>query len=198
MKNSRTTYDSFIDISSLLVSKREEKIAREKAELLSNTDYLTGLTNRRAFEEQLELEINGAKREGKTLGIILIDIDHFKIINDTYGHQVGDMVLKNFASFLSRHSRSNDFMGRYGGEEFILCLPGVNTEEALKIAERLRQSVQEHMIPVPGLKPLNITASFGVAVLKVSEGENLESLIKRADKALYRAKEEGRNCSRLS
>lgn len=193
-----TTYDSFIDISNLVLSNLKEEMARKRAELLSTTDYLTGVLNRRAFENQLKKEVNRARREDKPLGIILADIDDFKLFNDTYGHQVGDTVLKKFAAFLTQKSRSYDFVGRYGGEEFILCLPGAGFEEAARIAERLHTALQAQPLHLPGFNQIMISASFGVAVLRLEEIESVESLIRRADEALYEAKAAGKNCIRLS
>lgn len=190
------TYDSLVDMNNLVISKLQEEMARKRAELMSTTDYLTGVLNRRAFENQLRAEVNRAQREGQPLGIILCDIDDFKLINDTYGHQIGDMVLKKIAALLVQKRRSYDFIGRYGGEEFIICLPGANGGEVFKIAERLRAAVQEFPIPLPGFHHVNVSASFGVAVLNPNENESLESLIQRADEALYRAKAEGKNCVR--
>lgn len=190
----KTTYESFNDYSNLLLSKRKEEQARKRAELLSNTDYLTGVLNRRAFEKQLDAEINRAGRENLSLGVILTDIDYFKTINDTHGHQTGDEVLKSFADFLSQQCRSYDFVGRFGGEEFILCLPGVGEKQAAMIANRLCSKAQNLQITAPGLGSIKITASFGVAVLRKNESESIDSIIKRADKALYQAKTEGRNC----
>ncbi|MEW6183442.1 MAG: sensor domain-containing diguanylate cyclase [Bacillota bacterium] len=193
-----TTYDSFIDLSNLVLSNLKEEMARKRAELLSTTDYLTGVLNRRAFESQLKKEVNRARREDKPLGIILADIDDFKLFNDTYGHQVGDTVLKKFASFLTQKSRSYDFVGRYGGEEFILCLPGAGADEAIRIAERLHAALRAQSLHLPGFNQINICASFGVAVLRAEEIESVDSLIRRADEALYEAKAAGKNCVRFS
>jgi diguanylate cyclase (GGDEF)-like protein/PAS domain S-box-containing protein len=194
----KTTYESFNDYSSLLLSKRREEQARKRAELLSNTDYLTGVLNRRAFEKQLDAEINRAGRENLSLGVILTDIDFFKAINDTHGHQVGDEVLKNFADFLSQQCRSYDFVGRFGGEEFVLCLPGVREKQAAMIARRLCSRVRELQLAASCASGIKITASFGVAVLKENESETIDSIIKRADEAMYLAKTEGRDCVRLA
>lgn len=190
------TYDSFVDMNNLMISRLRAEMARKRAELMSTTDYLTGVLNRRAFENQLEAEINRSKRESRPLGLILCDIDNFKVINDTYGHQIGDLVLKKIAMLLVRKRRSYDFIGRYGGEEFVLCLPGAKNEEVLKIAERLRLAVEQHHIPVPGFHHVNVSASFGVATLIQDGEDDLLSLIRRADEALYQAKAAGKNCVR--
>jgi len=191
----KTTYETFNDISGLVLSKRKEEQARKRAELLSSIDYLTGTLNRRAFEKQLDAEINRARRENLSLAVILTDIDFFKNINDTHGHQLGDEVLKKMAEFLMQQCRSYDFVGRYGGEEFIICLPGASGEDAFKKAERLCAAVSE--LKVPGLENEKITASFGVSSLRTAEGENIDTIFKRADQALYKAKNEGRNCVRM-
>lgn len=184
---------SFIDITKIVEAKEEAEKAREHAEHLASVDYLTGILNRRVFMERLEQEVDRARREGAPLGIILADIDRFKKVNDTYGHQAGDVVLQVFASRISCFSRSYDFVGRYGGEEFITCLPGANCEQAVKIAERTRLAVQEQCITLPGGDCINITSSFGVACIEPGSGANVDWLIARADEALYRAKSEGRN-----
>lgn len=194
----KTTYESFNDYSNLLLSKRREEQARKRAELLSNTDYLTGVLNRRAFEKQLDAEINRAGRENLSLGVIMADIDFFKVINDTHGHQIGDEVLKTFADFLSQQCRSYDFVGRFGGEEFILCLPGVREKQAVMIARRLCSRVRDLQLEVSCPGSIKITASFGVAVLKKNGSETIDSIIKRADEAMYLAKTEGRDCVRLA
>lgn len=191
----KTTYESFNDISSLVLSKRKEEQARKRAELLSNTDYLTGTLKRRAFEKQLDAEINRAGRENLPLSVILTDIDHFKQINDTYGHQLGDEVLKKLAEHLMQQCRSYDFVGRYGGEEFIICLPGAGLEDTFKKAARLCAEVPE--LEIPGLDNEKITASFGVSTLKAVVGENIDTIFKRADQALYKAKTSGRDCVRV-
>lgn len=185
---------SFIDISKIVEAKEEAEKARERAEYLASVDYLTGLLNRRVFMERLDQEMERCKREGTSLGIILADIDHFKKVNDTYGHQAGDVVLQVFASRLSGFSRTYDIVGRYGGEEFITCFVGTNCEQAERIAERMRVAVEEQCIPLPGVPVcINITSSFGVACTEPGIETNVDTLIARADEALYRAKAEGRN-----
>ncbi|MCL6612659.1 MAG: diguanylate cyclase [Peptococcaceae bacterium] len=176
---------------------RRLRQARLEAEYLACTDYLTGLLNRRAFMERLEAEIARSKREGAPVSIILADIDHFKNINDSYGHQAGDTVIQMLAATISRLCRPYDFTGRYGGEEFIVCLPGVSGRKAVRIAERMRSSVEEQVILLPEKSEhpeyVKITVSFGVASLEGDQWGDTDSLISRADEALYRAKAEGRN-----
>jgi two-component system cell cycle response regulator len=162
---------------------------------MANTDFLTGVLNRRAFMERMEKEVNRSRREHKSFSVILTDIDYFKRINDNYGHQTGDRVLERLACELSKTIRSYDFLGRYGGEEFIMCLPDTGTELCLQIAERMRVKIEELRISLPGDKepPLQVTASFGVASFLLEAEMGVDPVIKRADDALYMAKSEGRN-----
>jgi two-component system cell cycle response regulator len=161
---------------------------------LASTDGLTGLLNRRAFMERMEAEMERVKRERTSLSVILADIDYFKKINDAYGHQTGDVVLQKFARQLRECSRPYDLVGRYGGEEFVICLPGTGLLQAASVAERMRKGVEEMRNMTPGLSTaILITGSFGVASLEQGSGEDIDSLIRRADEALYRAKSEGRN-----
>jgi two-component system chemotaxis response regulator CheY len=162
---------------------------------LASTDSLTGVLNRRAFMERMEQEINRSFRENLPLSLILADIDHFKGVNDRYGHQVGDLVLQRFVSQLTESSRPYDFVGRYGGEEFVICLPGSTDSQARTVAERMRKSVEEMKIMLPNSsQSVRITTSFGVVTLRLELEDSVDSLIGRADDALYKAKREGRNC----
>jgi two-component system chemotaxis response regulator CheY len=161
---------------------------------LANTDGLTGLLNRRAFMERMEQEMSRAQREKKPLSLILADIDHFKSVNDTYGHQIGDLVLQRFADQLKVSARPYDFLGRYGGEEFVACLPGTDGLQAGSVAERMRRQIEDMEIMLPdGSRSIRITASFGTAWYSIESGNHIDLLIKSADDALYRAKREGRN-----
>jgi len=162
---------------------------------LANTDSLTGLLNRRAFMERMEQEMSRAQREKKPLSLILADIDHFKGVNDTYGHQIGDLVLQRFVGQLTTSTRPYDFLGRYGGEEFVVCLPGGDGLQAVSIAERMRRQVEDMKIMLPDdSRSIRITASFGTACYSIESGKNIDLLIKSADDALYLAKDKGRNC----
>ncbi|WP_161539624.1 sensor domain-containing diguanylate cyclase [Paramagnetospirillum kuznetsovii] len=151
------------------------------------TDKLTGLLNRLGLEDAFAAELAQAERQGKPLAVILTDVDKFKQVNDRHGHQVGDSVLRDFAAILVREGRSADFVGRWGGEEFIILCPDTDEERAALVAERMRASVAAHVFPVVG----TTTSSFGVAAFRLGDTE--ASLVKRADDALYRAKESGRN-----
>ncbi len=162
---------------------------------MANTDFLTGVLNRRAFMQRMEEEVNRSLRENKSFSVILMDIDYFKKVNDRHGHQAGDRVLERLACELSKSTRSYDFVGRYGGEEFIICLPDSGMEMSVQIAERMRIKIEALRISLPGDKdpPLRVTASFGVASFLLEGEVGVDPVIKRADDALYMAKSEGRN-----
>ncbi|MBI9107296.1 MAG: diguanylate cyclase [Spirochaetales bacterium] len=165
------------------------KSAKEKLNILAFTDPLTGLFNRRKFMETLDREMTREKRYDGKLSFIMIDIDHFKKVNDDYGHDVGDKALMKFAEILSSSLRETDFAGRLGGEEFGVILPQTNIEQALIVAERIRSRIESESktdeIP-------QFTASFGLAQYR-KELDNSSMLTRDADKALYAAKEGGRN-----
>jgi two-component system chemotaxis response regulator CheY len=167
----------------------------QKIITLANTDYLTGVMNRRAFMDRFESEANRCIRNGRSLSIILMDIDHFKSVNDCHGHQTGDRVLKRFAAVISGYSRTYDIVGRYGGEEFIVCLPETDLDAAVNIAERMRENVEALDVGSADnpREVFKVTASFGVVTGMLKKIHEAESLINRADAALYRAKENGRN-----
>jgi two-component system cell cycle response regulator len=155
---------------------------------LSRTDALTGVWNRRAFEETMQRELLRASRHGLPLSLVMLDIDHFKRINDTYGHRVGDDVLKWFGVHVSRMLREGDTIHRFGGEEFAIVLPHTDTQGALLAAQR----VLEYLAASSFQDSLTVTASAGVACGRGEELEDMD-LIAVADAALYRAKREGRN-----
>ena len=169
-----------------------------KIEQISVTDELTALFNRRGFFQLGEREFERALRFGRPLAALMLDIDHFKRVNDTYGHPVGDQVLRALADCVRQNTRGIDVAGRYGGEEFTLLLPETDLPVAIQIAERLRQSIADLSIPIcqgKGDTPpvhIRIKVSIGVAFMQ-PDIPNLSVLIERADQALYRAKESGRN-----
>lgn len=167
---------------------RELKEAKETVERLARTDALTGLANRRTLHEALQREIARAGRLQESLSVIIADLDHFKSINDRYGHIHGDSVLVHAAAVMATQSRAYDVAARYGGEEFILLLPGTSTKEAAAIAERIRKDVEALQVPEC---PARLTLSIGVATWRI--GETPEHFVSRADAALYRAKNAGRN-----
>lgn len=175
----------------------EEAKASELLAKLASSDSLTDLLNRRKIEMELDLEIKKSKRLGLPLSVIFCDLDYFKNVNDRFGHQVGDEVLKGVSKLLLGGLREYDRVGRYGGEEFLIMLPQTKAEIAVEIAERLRSSVESwRLIYQEQLWSFKTTLSLGVAEL--GPGETLDSLIDRADKALYRAKQSGRNAVFLS
>lgn len=153
---------------------------------LADTDGLTQIANRRAFDAMLAREIDRSQRTGQSVSLLLLDIDHFKVLNDTHGHQIGDEVLRELGALLKRRTRQMDLPARYGGEEFVVILPGCDEDIAFDIAERFRQAIAEAPTPVP------ITVSIGVGTCPV-DATDAPGLIKAADSALYASKEAGRN-----
>ena len=167
--------------------------ANEQLSKLAATDALTGLANPRAFQDALRRDLSRAERDGQPLSVVLLDADHFKRVNDTFGHPVGDEVLKVIAGLMQQGIRTGDLAARYGGEEFILILPNATTEGAVIVAERLRRAIEAAEMRGPS-GVFKITASFGIAVAQGAGCAALgPALIERADRALYAAKNAGRN-----
>jgi len=157
------------------------------------TDQLTGLHNRRYMGRHLNTLISNAEKSGRPIAFLILDIDHFKSVNDTYGHDIGDEVLREFASRISANVRGIDLACRYGGEEFVVVMPETDMELASTVAERLRRSVETSAFAISRAPHnLNITISIGIASSQ-GTGDSADSLLHRADQALYRAKREGRN-----
>lgn len=155
-------------------------------------DSLTGLANRRLILEQLENDIEGCQKEGLPIAVLLFDLDKFKGFNDNYGHAAGDIVLKQFADILKKHTRKKtDLAGRFGGEEFLMVLPGLHKEQAASLAASIGGACRDVTVRVPSGERVGFTTSVGVAVLK--KGESQSDLIRRADEALYSAKNSGRD-----
>jgi diguanylate cyclase (GGDEF)-like protein len=168
--------------------------ANAQLQTLASTDALTGLANKRAFEEALRRDLSRADRDQTWLTIVMSDIDFFKKVNDTYGHPVGDEVLRQVGSAFGAKLRGGDLAARYGGEEFILILPGSNSVGGKIAAERLRRAI-EALRPIGPNGPFSVTASFGVAsVCGPGCAGSMSELVQRADSALYAAKRGGRNC----
>lgn len=177
-----------IKTNKLLEKAQKDIEEKNKAlEKLATTDKLTNLYNRRKIEELLELEINRSERFGHHFGLAIIDIDKFKEVNDTFGHLVGDKVLEELANILNKNRRKTDFVGRYGGEEFIIICPESDIEGTLKLMELIKNKISEY----PFHRVKNKTASFGVAISK--NDDTVKSILNRADIALYNAKNSGRN-----
>ncbi|MDA8405942.1 MAG: diguanylate cyclase [Deltaproteobacteria bacterium] len=166
--------------------------ALEKSEFQASHDALTGLWNRYAILGILHRELARGFREMNPVSVIMADIDHFKKINDTYGHLTGDEVLRQTANRLTHLLRPYDAVGRYGGEEFLLVLPSCSTQEALNVAERLRGSFQEN--PINNVEgSFNVSLSFGVVMVRGKDSQDADAIIGLADEALYKAKNLGRN-----
>ncbi len=183
-KESALTAKKELEISNQQLQANETKIHK-----LMLTDWLTGVGNRRHLDERLKYELERIQRYNGCLSIIMSDLDHFKQVNDAYGHDVGDTVISVFANIISDTIRNTDSVSRFGGEEFLIILPETNEVGAKELAERIRSLFAGREIS-PLLTPA--TASFGIAC--ANSGDNLDKLLKRADKALYQAKESGRNC----
>ena len=163
----------------------------EDARRLATIDTLTGLLNRRAFLDALERESARSERPGYPLSLLLLDADHFKRVNDTYGHAAGDAVLQGFARVLSAVARRSDVVGRWGGEEFVVALPQTGAAGARVAAERVRRALADARYPIPGGDPLRMTASIGAAT--VQPPWTKEAVVSAADEAMYAAKARGRN-----
>jgi len=187
----------------ILELEKSLKEANEAIRVLSITDTMTGCYNRTYMDSLLPNELQRAVRYGHPISVVMVDIDHFKNINDTYGHQAGDQVLKVFVETIGHSIRSGvDWIARYGGEEFLVVLPETNLDSAQLLAERLRTEVSKRIISFKG-KEMQITASFGVTGLPSSQAVtaslkdiSYEAMINLADKCLYSAKQEGRNLVR--
>jgi two-component system cell cycle response regulator len=157
------------------------------------TDQLTGLHNRRYMSRHLDTLVETSKKTGKPIAFVIMDIDYFKAVNDTYGHDIGDEVLKKFASRISANVRGIDLACRYGGEEFVVVMPDTDVAFALQVSERLRKSIETTPFPISrDPKNLKLTISIGIAGSE-GEGDSANALLHRADQALYRAKRTGRN-----
>jgi two-component system cell cycle response regulator len=160
---------------------------------LAVTDALTGLYNRRYMESQTAALVEHAINRGKMLAMLALDVDYFKAVNDTHGHDVGDRVLQEIAARLRQSVRNVDMICRIGGEEFVIVLPNTDAAVAAKIAERIRRLIASKPFNV-GAKsgPLNVTISIGLSIIEAAS-DTMDDILKRADEALYKAKREGRN-----
>ena len=173
------------------VERKKTEIALKQTKDLfeqqARIDYLTGIYNRMMFNELTQAEIQRSYRRGFHLSLIMFDLDHFKNINDTYGHDTGDHVLKNIASLVSENIRTHDILARWGGEEFVVLAPHSDQRQAVTISEKLRCACKGHDFG----NGLSVTASFGVTQLR--PGDDVKSLVARSDEALYLAKKNGRD-----
>jgi len=161
-------------------------------EELALTDPLTGLPNRRAIEDWSARQLSGAARHGFPIWFVLMDLDHFKSVNDTYGHDAGDTVLKKFGEVLRNNTRLSDISGRIGGEEFLLVLTHADEKNVMVVVDRIRKQLAAEQFEWNG-SAVNVTASFGAAGFSGKKAPEFNQLVKRADRALYRAKDLGRN-----
>jgi len=183
----RADNGSFPELSKLV----EEVKEKQKYQVLAETDGLTKLANRHYYENQLDDVFQETVRSSSDLSILMLDIDDFKLVNDTYGHKAGDEVLKAFSSVLLKNIREHEICGRYGGEEFIIALPYTEASKALKIAERIRTAVENMEIKVSTNKTIKFTVSIGVA--SYNQEQTWERIQDKADKNLYLAKQNGKN-----
>ncbi len=176
---------------------QEQTTALEKTqkqlELLATTDALSGLYNRRYVLEVSTRLFETARRYNQNLSVIMLDIDDFKRINDTFGHAIGDDVIAHCATMLTKNVRNTDVLARYGGEEFLIILPNTPNNEVMELATRIQQSAQSHVFPHAPSEQVACTFSIGIAHLNPSD-DTMEHLIQRADQAMYEAKSEGKNC----
>jgi two-component system, cell cycle response regulator len=157
------------------------------------TDGLTQVANKRALDEFLDKEVSRARRYQRNLAVLMMDIDHFKKVNDTYGHLTGDLVLREMAAVVRPRVRREEMFARYGGEEFVVALPETDAAGARELAESLRKMIAEHPVLFEG-RSIRITVSIGIAELNRDEHRSPNDLLKTADKNLYAAKNGGRNC----
>jgi diguanylate cyclase (GGDEF)-like protein len=170
----------------------EKALYVEEVVALSVTDGMTDIGNRRHFTQNLEREIPRAIRHRQPLSLLIVDVDHFKKVNDIHGHLVGDVVLKGVARILEGCIRQTDLVARYGGEEFVVLAPSTDLESVRVLAERIRERVASTLFQSDGTR-LSITVSLGVAELSLDQAQNADDLIAIADRRLYIAKREGRN-----
>jgi diguanylate cyclase (GGDEF)-like protein len=165
---------------------------RERLRMQSIRDPLTGLFNRRHMEETLDREVSRAQRHGTTIGVMMIDLDHFKAFNDRYGHEAGDDALRALGELLTQSARGEDIACRLGGEEFVLVMPGISAEHAGRRADQLRAKINLERFSDEQGRALRLSASFGVAVFP-EHGPTIDKTLRAADVALYQAKAQGRN-----
>ncbi|MFT3731126.1 MAG: diguanylate cyclase [Hyphomicrobium sp.] len=170
---------------------KELRRRAKNAEKLASVDPLTNIANRRKFDEELEKQVALSHQEETPLCLMMVDIDHFKLINDEFGHRAGDAVLRQFAELLSGMVRATDLIARYGGEEFAIILPRAPLGNAYEIAERIQLAIQSHPWNDSSTVVMKLTSSFGIADIR--DGENAVDLVNRADSMLYEAKKHGRN-----
>ena len=183
---------SIFDISDWIFHQNALLSSKEDMKKLSHTDDLTQVSNRRRIMKKLAEEIQSHSRKKRPMSIAMLDIDHFKKVNDSFGHQCGDMILYEMAQMISGMLRDYDSIGRYGGEEFLIILPETTNEQAFKICDRIRIAAQDHIYNYKG-RELQVAMSIGIAAKPAEENILMNLIIKEADRCLYIAKETGRN-----
>ena len=183
---------SVFDISDWISYQNELLRSQSELQQLSRTDDLTQIPNRRNIMDRLTEELQIHRRKKRPLALALLDVDHFKQVNDNFGHHTGDMILREMAQLVSGMLRDYDAIGRYGGEEFLIVLPETNGEQAFRVADRLREAVQQHTFVVDD-RACRVTVSLGLAAKDDEGTPDIEDLFKEADRCLYQAKESGRN-----
>ena len=181
----------------LLGTNEKLKNVNERLQELSMTDPLTGLYNRLFFHKRIDYEFQRADRYRCALALLMLDLDHFKQVNDTYGHPFGDYVLQKTASLLLKSVRQVDIVARYGGEEIVIACPETNMEQAKIVAERIRSNMDKAEFSSDG-STTHVTCSLGIAVCPREDIKTADDLLRAADEALYRAKQAGRNCYRCT
>lgn len=198
----RTSWHQFVENVRVLVDRdrllQEAKESGVQLELMLNrmsdlamVDELTGLKNRRSFFDAIDSVIAGSRRRGKPVAVALLDVDHFKDVNDTFGHSVGDVVLREIARRIEDTLRQEQIVGRIGGEEFVVLLPDTTPSQALVAIERVRKAIGDRVIDVPGAEAVQVTVCGGISAL--ADGMPVTLALQQADKAMYRAKRLGRN-----
>lgn len=198
LANLNTRYEALVRSLETIIARKQQleeelRAANARLERLASVDEMTGLLNRRALEEALRRDLARADRDGKALSVLLLDVDHFKKVNDTWGHQSGDAVLTMIGDVLQRSLRTSDVAGRYGGEEFLCLLPATDAAGARIVAERLRIAMLERTVPAAG-NFIQVSVSIGIGSVRGPGCRTAyESLVRQADENLYRAKAEGRN-----
>ena len=191
--------ENLLSLTGTIMDITERKELEQRLERLAHTDFLTGLGNRGHFLEMAGRELARVRRYRTPMSIAMLDLDHFKLVNDTYGHEIGDKVLRQFADICRHSLRQIDVMGRLGGEEFAIIFPETTGDQAFEVCERLREAVAMADIPMERGLPIRISVSLGLATFVTSD-VNIDVFLNRADQALYEAKRRGRNrtCEALS
>lgn len=185
-------------LAAIISVSLEISITRERLQYLGLIDPLTGVNNRRFFDQRLIEEVSSVMRDNAEISCLFIDIDHFKNINDSYGHQCGDIILKEVAQIIRELLRSTDVVARYGGEEFTVLLSHKGKQKAMEIAERIRETIEKQTFTVTTGKNITVTTSIGINTLNIDEHDSEPAtvaalFVARADRALYQAKDNGRN-----